>query len=265
MKKKLLSQIDIYADGADIDFIKDIKFNFSGFTTNPTLMKNSGIKDYKKFAMDFIEISKNKPVSFEVFADEIKEIKSQAKIISSWHPNIYVKIPITNTKGESTSDLVFDLIEDGVKCNVTAIFSLDQIKRYQDLSNKTECILSIFAGRIADTGIDPIPIITEIVEFFKDNKNISYLYCVSKYPTPLYEIKMPDFKTSFFSGYSDHTIGISACLFAVSKGAIILEKHFSNSKAMNTETSPGHTGSMNMDDLIQIREISDNLRLLNSE
>ena len=176
MKKKLLSQIDIYADGADIDFIKDIKFNFSGFTTNPTLMKKSGIKDYKKFAMDFIEISKNKPVSFEVFADEIKEIKSQAKIISSWHPNIYVKIPITNTKGESTSDLVFDLIEDGVKCNVTAIFSLDQIKKYQDLSNKTECILSIFAGRIADTGIDPIPIITEIVEFFKDNKNIKILW-----------------------------------------------------------------------------------------
>tara|TARA_B100001173_G_scaffold298301_1_gene295753 strand:- start:9 stop:734 length:726 start_codon:yes stop_codon:yes gene_type:complete len=100
---------------------------------------------------------------------------------------------------------------------------------------------------------------------FKDNKNISYLYCVSKYPTPLYEIKMPDFKTSFFSGYSDHTIGISACLFAVSKGAIILEKHFSNSKAMNVETSPGHTGSMNMNDLIQIRELSDNLRLLNSE
>jgi len=176
MKKKLLSQIDIYADGADIDFIKDIKFNFSGFTTNPTLMKKSGIKDYKKFAMDFIEISKNKPVSFEVFADEIKEIKSQAKIISSWHPNIYVKIPITNTKGESTSDLVFDLIEDGVKCNVTAIFSLDQIKKYQDLSNKTECILSIFAGRIADTGIDPIPIISEIVEFFKDNKNIKILW-----------------------------------------------------------------------------------------
>ena len=99
---------------------------------------------------------------------------------------------------------------------------------------------------------------------FKENSNLSYLYCVSKYPTPLYEINMPDFKNSFFSGYSDHTIGISACLFAVSKGATILEKHFSNSKAMNVETSPGHTGSMNMDDLIQIRELSDNLRLLNS-
>ena len=100
---------------------------------------------------------------------------------------------------------------------------------------------------------------------FKDNKNIFYLYCVAKYPTPLYEIKMPDFKTSFFSGFSDHSIGISACLFAVSKGATIIEKHFSNNKAMNIEISPGHTGSMNMDDLIQIREISDNLRLLNSE
>ena len=99
---------------------------------------------------------------------------------------------------------------------------------------------------------------------FNDNKNISYLYCVSKYPTPLHEIKMPDFKTSFFSGYSDHSIGISACLFAVSKGATILEKHFSNNKAMNIETSPGHTGSMDMNDLIQIRELSDNLRLLST-
>ena len=97
---------------------------------------------------------------------------------------------------------------------------------------------------------------------FKENKNILYLYCIAKYPTPL-EINMPDFKKSF-SGYSDHTIGISACLFAVSRGATILEKHFSNSKAMNIETSPGHSGSMNMEDLIQIREISDNLRLLNS-
>ena len=99
---------------------------------------------------------------------------------------------------------------------------------------------------------------------FKDNKNIFYLYCVSKYPTHLYEVEMPDFHKSFFSGYSDHTIGISACLFAVSRGAIILEKHFSNNKAMNVQTSPGHTGSMNMDELFQIRELSDNLRLLNS-
>ena len=99
---------------------------------------------------------------------------------------------------------------------------------------------------------------------FKDNKNIFYLYCVSKYPTPLYEINMPDFHNSFFSGYSDHTVGISACLFAVARGAIVLEKHFGNSKAMNTKISPGHLGSMNMDELIQIRELSDNLRLLNS-
>ena len=97
---------------------------------------------------------------------------------------------------------------------------------------------------------------------FKDNPNIHYLYCVAKYPTPLKDIKMPDFSKSFFSGYSDHTIGISACLLAVSKGAKILEKHFSNSKAMNIETQQGHTGSMNMNDLFLIRELSDNLRLL---
>jgi transaldolase len=176
MKNKLIENIEIYADGADINFIKDINFNFSGYTTNPTLMKNSGIKDYKKFVIDFLEISENKPVSFEVFADDINEIKSQAKIISSWSPNIYVKIPITNTLGESTTDLVFDLIEDGVKCNVTAIFTLDQIKKYKNLTNKTNCILSVFAGRIADTGVDPIPIITEIVDYFKDNKNIKILW-----------------------------------------------------------------------------------------
>ncbi len=99
---------------------------------------------------------------------------------------------------------------------------------------------------------------------FKDNPNIFYLYCVAKYPTPLQEIKMPDFKKSFFSGYSDHTIGISACLYAISRGAKILEKHFSNSKAMNVETQQGHTGSMNMNDLFLIRELSDNIRLLGS-
>tara|TARA_X000000368_G_C22873738_1_gene642088 strand:+ start:39 stop:761 length:723 start_codon:yes stop_codon:yes gene_type:complete len=97
---------------------------------------------------------------------------------------------------------------------------------------------------------------------FKDNSNIYYLYCVAKYPTALEQIKMPDFKNSFFSGYSDHTIGISACIYAVAKGAKILEKHFSNSKAMNVETQLGHTGSMNMNDLMLIRELSDNLRLL---
>ena len=99
-------------------------------------------------------------------------------------------------------------------------------------------------------------------EPFKKNPNISYLYCVAKYPTPLPDIDMPDFNNSFFSGYSDHTIGISACLYAVSKGAKILEKHFSNSKAMNIETQQGHTGSMNMNDLLLIRELSDNIRLL---
>ena len=99
-------------------------------------------------------------------------------------------------------------------------------------------------------------------EPFKNNPNISYLYCVAKYPTPLSDIDMPDFNNSFFSGYSDHTIGISACLYAVSKGAKILEKHFSNSKAMNIETQQGHTGSMNMNDLLLIRELSDNIRLL---
>ena len=96
---------------------------------------------------------------------------------------------------------------------------------------------------------------------FEDNSNV-YLYCVAKYPTALEEIKMPDFHKSLFSGYSDHTIGISACLYAVAKGAKILEKHFSNSKAMNVETQLGHTGSMNMSDLMLIRELSDNLRLL---
>ena len=97
---------------------------------------------------------------------------------------------------------------------------------------------------------------------FEDKSNVYYLYCVAKYPTALEQIKMPDFHKSFFSGYSDHTIGISACLYAVAKGAKILEKHFSNSKAMNVETQLGHTGSMNMSDLMLIRELSDNLRLL---
>ncbi len=175
-KKNLLKNIEIYADGADLEFIKNTNFEFSGYTTNPTLMNKSGIKDYKEFAINFIKVIKNKPVSFEVFADELSEIKKQAEIISSWHPNIYVKIPITNSKKESTIDIIKELNANEIKCNVTAIFTLDQIKSLKSINNKTECILSIFAGRIADTGVDPEPIMSNIVDYFKKNKNIKILW-----------------------------------------------------------------------------------------
>ena len=176
LQKKKIKNIRIYADGADIDFIKNNSINFDGFTTNPTLMKKSGVNDYKKFAIDFLSLVKNKPVSFEVFADDLDEIRKQARIISAWHPNVYVKIPVTNTKNENTYELVSELLNENIKCNVTAIFTLDQIKIYKNIQNKSQCILSIFAGRIADTGRDPVPIMSEIVTYFKNNKNIKILW-----------------------------------------------------------------------------------------
>ena len=153
--------IDIFADGADLLVIKKYNDNnlIKGFTTNPTLMKMAGITDYKDFALKAISIVGNKPISFEVFADDFPSMESQAEEIASWAENVNVKIPITNTKGESSVDLIKKLVKKKIKLNITALMTLDQVQAVADvLSPDVFSITSLFCGRIADTGIDPIPI-----------------------------------------------------------------------------------------------------------
>ena len=176
-------KIKIFADGANLDSIKEFNLNsdISGFTTNPSLMKKAGVKDYKNFSLDVLKIIGNKPVSFEIFSDELDEMYDQANEIASWGKNVYVKIPVTNSKGEKTSKLVKKLLDKGIKCNVTAILTLEQVKEIYNISeNKTEVIISIFAGRIADTGIDPIKIMTDSVNLCNSKDKIKILWASTR-------------------------------------------------------------------------------------
>jgi len=163
-------KVKIFADGADIESIRKLyaQPNIQGFTTNPTLMRQAGIQDYKGFALEVLKIVTDRPVSFEVFADDINEMEKQAIEIATWGKNVNVKIPITNTKGESTASLVKRLSSQGIICNVTAIFTISQLQEIVNiLDPKTPAILSIFAGRIADTGFDPVPLMLEAVNIAK--------------------------------------------------------------------------------------------------
>lgn len=176
-------QIKIFADGADLESIKKLNNNplIKGFTTNPSLMKKAGIKDYKTFSKDVIDIIDTKPVSLEVFTDELLEMEKQAREIASWGDNVYVKIPVTNSKNSKTLDLISSLSNDGIKCNVTAIMTTQQVKEvYNALNKKTQSIISIFAGRIADTGIDPIQTIKDSILLCKDKKNIEILWASTR-------------------------------------------------------------------------------------
>jgi transaldolase len=183
MKKLKDLDIKIFADGADLASIENLNMNqdISGFTTNPSLMKKAGITDYKKFCQDVLKITKNKPISFEIFSDDLDEMYDQANEIASWGKSIFVKIPITNSKGEKTSGLIKKLLENKIKCNVTAILTIQQVKEIYEISNsETDVIISIFAGRIADTGIDPIPIMSEAVNICKTKKNIEILWASTR-------------------------------------------------------------------------------------
>jgi transaldolase len=157
-------KIKIFADGADLATIKKLAANptIKGFTTNPTLMRKAGIEDYAGFARDVLAIVPDRPVSFEVFADDFAEMEAQALEIASWGRNVNIKIPVTNTKGESAVPLVGRLSKQGAVVNVTAVFTLDQVRAIADaLDPATGAIVSVFAGRIADTGVDPVPLMTE--------------------------------------------------------------------------------------------------------
>ena len=153
-------RVNIFADGADLAAIRALKNNpyIKGFTTNPTLMCAAGIKDYEAFSKQVLEIVDGAPLSLEVFADDIDEMAAQARVIAGWGENVFVKIPVTNTRGESCAPLVERLSGEGIKVNVTAIFSLQQVRGIVDaLSPDVPANISVFAGRIADTGIDPVP------------------------------------------------------------------------------------------------------------
>jgi transaldolase len=163
-------KIKLFADGADISGIKEMASNpiISGFTTNPTLMRKAGVLDYKGFAKEVLKNVPNKPVSFEVFADDFPTMERQAIEIASWGKNVNVKIPVTNTKGDFCGALVKKLSDSGVQVNVTALMTLEQVQKVTDALNPyTPAIISVFAGRIADTGIDPVPVMAKAVEIMK--------------------------------------------------------------------------------------------------
>jgi transaldolase len=156
--------VKIFADGADLDTILDLaaRPGIAGFTTNPTLMRQSGVTDYEGFARKLLEHITDRPVSFEVFADEHGEMIRQARLIASWGSNVYVKIPVTDTKGTSTAAVVRELAASGVRLNVTALMTVPQVEAASAaLADGPAAIISVFAGRIADTGRDPIPLMRD--------------------------------------------------------------------------------------------------------
>jgi transaldolase len=161
----------IFADGADLEQILALAANprIKGFTTNPSLMWKAGLTDYTEFAHRLLEKITDHPVSFEVFADDAREINRQARQISKWGSNVYVKVPVTTTDGESMAPVVKRLSEAGIQVNVTAVFTPEQVQTITDaVKNGAPSYISVFAGRIADAGVDPIPIMRESVEIMRD-------------------------------------------------------------------------------------------------
>jgi transaldolase len=172
MKKVDDLKVKIFADGADKTAMLEMyqKPFIKGLTTNPTLMNKAGIRDYRAFCKDILLSIKDKPLSFEVFSDDFKEMERQALEIASWGDNVYVKIPITNTKSETCYALVKKLAKEKVKLNVTALMTLDQVSHVvESLDTSVPSYISIFAGRVADTGRDPLPMMTEALSLMKSN------------------------------------------------------------------------------------------------
>jgi transaldolase len=171
--------IKIFADGADVSGIKTMyaKPWIKGFTTNPTLMRKAGIADYKAFALEVLRVVPDRPVSFEVFADEFEEMKSQAMEIASWGANVNVKIPVSNTKRQFCGPLIRWLSMAGVKLNITAVMTVDQVRDIVDhLIGDIPAIISVFAGRIADTGIDPVPVMRDALKLLQSRPRAELLW-----------------------------------------------------------------------------------------
>ena len=173
----------IYCDSADYKIIK--KYNkydlVKGFTTNPSLMRLAGAKNYKDYSKKILKICKNKPISFEVFSDDLNSMINQAYLINSWGKNVYVKIPVVNSRGKFTGKVIKELSNQGVKLNITAVYTFEQVKKIYKLLNKnTKSIISIFAGRMSDTGKDPIPVFKSSLNLAKKNKNIMILWASTR-------------------------------------------------------------------------------------
>jgi transaldolase len=172
-------KIKLFADGADKQGMLEMYGNpwIQGFTTNPTLMRKAGVSDYEGFARDILECISDRPISFEVFSDEFCEMERQARKIATWGENVYVKIPVTNTQGVSSAKLVRKLADADIKLNVTALLAFEQVQEMaMALSDGPPGIISVFAGRIADTGRDPIPIMTAAVELLHSYPNIELIW-----------------------------------------------------------------------------------------
>ncbi len=184
--------VKVFADGADRDSMLESYANplVSGFTTNPTLMRKAGVSDYRAFAQQIVREIPDRHISFEVFSDEFEDMERQAREISTWGDNIYAKVPITNTKGESSCDMVSRLSQDGVKVNVTAIFLLDQVREVAAaVVGGAPCCVSVFAGRIADAGLDYMPIMAESVEILKPNPQAELIWAS---PREVYNVVQAD-------------------------------------------------------------------------
>lgn len=181
--------IEIYADGSDLSEMIGVYKNsnwVSGFTTNPSLMRKAKVDDYKEFVKSVTDAISDLPVSFEVFADEIPDMERQARILAAFGKNVYVKIPVTNTKGDSTKTLIKTLLDDGIPVNVTAVFTVEQIDGLVPyMTSSTPAILSVFAGRIADTGVDPKPIVAHGVAVMPSN--VKTLWASSREAYNIYE------------------------------------------------------------------------------
>ena len=173
----------IFCDIADYKTIKSLnnKSLVDGFTTNPSLMRLAGAKNYRNYSLKILKVCKKKPISFEVFADNFKDMLKQAYEINSWGKNVYVKIPVVNSKGVFTGPVIKELSDKGIKLNITAVYTFVQTKKiFKKLNKKTKSIISIFAGRIADKGKDPLPIFKKSISLTKKNKNVEILWASTR-------------------------------------------------------------------------------------
>jgi len=172
-------KIKLFADGADKTQILRFYANplIRGFTTNPTLMRSAGVKNYEAFAREILDVIRDRPISFEVFADNFGDMERQARKIAAWGENVYVKIPISNTKRQSSMELAGQLAHSGVRVNITAVLTLDQVRAAANaLTGGSPGIISIFAGRIADTGRDPVPTVAAAVDLVSAYSNIELIW-----------------------------------------------------------------------------------------
>ena len=173
----------IFCDIADFETIKFFynKSIVDGFTTNPSLMRLAGAKNYRDYSLKILKICKKKPISFEVFADNLKDMLKQAYEINSWGSNVYVKIPVVNSKGKFTGSVIKELSDKGIKLNITAVYTFEQTQKiFKKLNKKTKSIISIFAGRMADKGKDPLPIFKKSISLTNKNKNIEILWASTR-------------------------------------------------------------------------------------